>query len=35
MNWMVSTLVWQLIITFVFICIVYIIWRIKHPGQKW
>jgi hypothetical protein len=35
MNWMVSTLVWQLVLTFVFICIVYAIWRLTNRGKKW
>jgi hypothetical protein len=35
MNWMVSTLVWQLILTVVFITIVYVIWRLRNPGKKW
>ena len=35
MNWLVELVVYQFVAAMVLTAVIYLVWRLLHPGQKW
>lgn len=35
MNWLVELVVYQFVAAMILTGVIYFVWRITHPGQKW